>query len=76
MVKLNCVVWFMCMFPLISNAQVKIEKESKVLSSEVPFKSVSWVEEVFDQKKKLKWYFETSAESHSYEAKFHQKKKN
>ncbi|AEL28762.1 hypothetical protein [Cyclobacterium marinum] len=75
MVKLNCVVWFMCMFPLISNAQVKIEKESKVLSREVPFKSVSWVEEVFDQKKKLKWYFETSAESHSYEAKFHQKKK-
>lgn len=51
MVKIICVVWLVCLFSLVANAQVKIEKESKVMSSDVPSNAVAWVEEVFDQKK-------------------------
>ena len=69
------VVFLLWVFPLLVFSQVKIEKESKVMSSEVPDRALSWLEDVFDQKKKLKWYFETSADSHSYEAKFIRKGK-
>ncbi|MDO6439339.1 hypothetical protein Q4534_18085 [Cyclobacterium sp. 1_MG-2023] len=75
MVKIICVVWLVCLFSLVANGQVKIEKESKVMSSDVPSNAVAWVEEVFDQKKRMNWYFETSGESQSYEAKFYQKRK-
>jgi anionic cell wall polymer biosynthesis LytR-Cps2A-Psr (LCP) family protein len=60
---------------MVANAQVKIEKESKVMRSDVPSNAVSWVEEVFDQKNRMNWFFETSGESKSYEAKFYHKKK-
>lgn len=65
----------LCAFSLAANGQVKIEKESKVMSNEVPMSAVSWLAEVFDEKNKLKWYFETSAKSQSYEAKFYHKRR-
>ncbi|GEO20580.1 hypothetical protein CQA01_11140 [Cyclobacterium qasimii] len=45
------------------------------MSKDVPEIAVKWLEDVFDHKKKLKWYFERSADSHSYEAKFIRKGK-
>lgn len=75
MVKISFVFWFMYTLSMVANAQVKIEKESKVMRSDVPSNAVSWVEEVFDQKNRMNWFFETSGESKSYEAKFYHKKK-
>ena len=75
MVKKYCIIFLFCFLSHLTYAQVKIEKESRVVSNDVPEIAIKWLEDVFDHKKKLKWYFEISADSHSYEAKFIRKGK-
>tara|TARA_R110002124_G_scaffold286142_6_gene466123 strand:+ start:6911 stop:7486 length:576 start_codon:yes stop_codon:yes gene_type:complete len=75
MVKKYSIIILFCFLSHLTYAQVKIEKESRVVSNDVPEIAIKWLEDVFDHKKKLKWYFEISADSHSYEAKFIRKGK-
>ncbi|WP_339922150.1 hypothetical protein [uncultured Cyclobacterium sp.] len=75
MVKKYWAIFFFCFFSQLTYGQVKIEKESRVMSNEVPEIAIKWLEDVFDHKKKLKWYFEESANSCSFEAKFIRKGK-
>lgn len=59
--------------PVLVFSQVKIEKEVKVQSSRVPAKALDWLEDAIDQKKQLKWYYETDGDHQSFEAKFKRK---
>jgi len=61
--------------PVLGFSQVKIEKELKVLESRVPVNALAWLEDAIDQKKKLKWYYETDGDHQSFEAKFKRKGK-
>jgi len=55
-------------------SQEKIEKEIKVPINSVPDKAINWLDEVFNQKKKLKWFIEKGEDKVSYEAKFIRKR--
>lgn len=57
------------LFPFIIFAQVKIEKEKRVGVSEVPQKAISFIEDLFPEVDKTKWYQETNENGESYEAK-------
>jgi hypothetical protein len=52
------------------NGQVKYEQESRVKMSDVPRSACEWLNDAFEGRKKVKWYYETTLTSNSYEAKF------
>jgi hypothetical protein len=59
--------------PVLVFSQVKVEKELKIQRSRVPVKALDWLEDAIDQKKQLKWYYETDGDHQSFEAKFKRK---
>ncbi len=56
--------------------EFKIEKEERVGLTEVPTQSVEWLNAVFPNNAKVKWYRETTSGKTSYEAKFKYFNKN
>lgn len=55
-------------------SQEKREQETNVKKEDVPETAVEWVQDAFDRKGKVKWYYEISDQGNSYEAKFKSKK--
>lgn len=74
MIKIFYVILPLCFFSLLVFSQEKIEKEIKVPINSVPDKAINWLDEVFNQKKKLKWFIEKGEDKVSYEAKFIRKR--
>lgn len=52
------------------SGQVKYERESRVRMRDVPESAREWLNDAFEGKKTVKWYYETTPTSNSYEAKF------
>ncbi len=50
--------------------QVKYEREVRVPEKNVPPKAREWLKDAFEDIENAKWYFETTPEMNSYEAKF------
>jgi hypothetical protein len=50
--------------------QVKYEREARIPEKDVPKKARVWLKDTFEDIKTAKWYFETTPETNSYEAKF------
>ena len=50
--------------------QVKYESEIRVSERDVPKRAREWLKDAFENYKTVKWYFETTPEMNSYEAKF------
>ncbi|KAB1064874.1 hypothetical protein [Salibacter halophilus] len=56
--------------PILSLAQEKIEREKRIKSNEVPSKAIEWMDDAYeDLENQIKWYFEETSGSYSYEAK-------
>jgi hypothetical protein len=65
---MKTLVLFLLLCPALCISQVKVEKESRIKTDEVPDKAIKFVKTVgFD--KKIKWYREESADSVSIEGK-------
>lgn len=63
------------LFAMVVNGQeLKVEREFRVKEEIVPKKSREWLNATFPNPKRLKWYFEKSKESETFEAKFKQNK--
>jgi hypothetical protein len=58
----------MAAFPLV--AQVKFEQEIRVKRNAVPREAREWINDAFEGFKRVRWYYETTPEDNSYEAKF------
>lgn len=52
-------------------SQEKIERESRIRSSEVPEPAKEWLCDSFEELKRVRWFLESSQNGISYEAKFH-----
>lgn len=70
-----CFKRFMALFLFLGlsvnlSGQEKVEREYRVKEEKVPSAAISWANDSFDGKKKLKWYYEQSSGKNSYEAKF------
>jgi hypothetical protein len=50
--------------------QVKYEREIRISEKNVPKKASEWLKDAFEDIRTAKWYFETTPEMNSYEAKF------
>lgn len=61
---------FIAFFPLIGFSQEKIEREKRIKTDEVPSKAIEWMDDAYeDVESQIKWYFEETSGSYSYEAK-------
>jgi hypothetical protein len=66
----SLVILIISLSPLISLSQEKIEREKRINSNEVPSEALDWIDDAYeDIENKIKWYFEESSGSYSYEAK-------
>lgn len=57
-------------FSLALSGQVKYEQESRVKKRDIPESARKWLNDAFEGNKTVKWYYETTPTSNSYEAKF------
>jgi hypothetical protein len=62
--------------PVLVFCQVKAEKEFKIPETSVPVDALVWLEDAIDQKKQLKWYYQTDNNRESFEAKFKRNRKS
>ncbi|HSW67618.1 MAG TPA: hypothetical protein VLH16_03475 [Bacteroidales bacterium] len=67
----HVILFFVALLSYQLTAQVKFEREIRVRAEEVPAKAVEWIDSTFTGTKRgFKWFYEISADQHSYEAKF------